>query len=147
MGAIILNRRGFSQFIHEVDRRARILDPEPPAGKDFPIDHRMEVGEASGKFELFPVDGDGTERGLPFLCGLRGRSSFPTERNQRTFAFSSSRKPAILRLSAQVHLMVLHTTENPYQHVEEVNTDIGGDPAGFARYPPSMRRSTSSPGR
>jgi hypothetical protein len=31
--------------------------------------------------------------------------------------------------------MVLHTTENPYQHIEEVNTDIGGDSARFIDIP------------
>lgn len=34
-----------------------------------------------------------------------------------------------------MHFVVLHATENPYQHVEEVNADIGGDPAGFAFVP------------
>jgi len=91
----------------------------------------MEVREASGKFKLFPIDGDGTERCLPSARGFRGKVFLPNGKEPTNLRPLELQETGHLPVVGNVHFMMSHSTENPYQHVEEVNADIGGDSAGL----------------
>jgi len=95
----------------------------------------MEVGESPGEFELFSVDCDGAMRGLPSLRGFSGEIITPNREEPTNLRLFKFQKTGHLAVVGNMQFMMLHASEYPDQHVEEVDADIGGDPAGFAYVP------------
>lgn len=134
-GPCFSRRHGIPQFVYKVDRWTSILQSESSARKDFPVDDRVEIGEPSREFEFFSVNRDGAIRGLPSLRGFRGEVLPPRREKPAHLRLLKLQETGHFPVIGMVHFMVLHATENPYQHVEEVNADIGGDSAGLADVP------------
>jgi len=111
MGAWISCRHGIPQFMHKVDRWASLLDSETPACKDFLVDDRVEIDEASGEFELFSINGDGAVRGLSFLYGHLGKVLLPHREKPTHLRFLKLQETGNFAVVGNVQFEVFYTAD------------------------------------
>ena len=121
----IARNRSAADHIHRFDAMPRIRQAVSPAGQNFTIAGRVQIGEAFGELELLAADVDiAVRRFLAFdavrqVVGIDGQK--PPHPGPLVFQIASR-----LGFFAQVNAIVLKFAEDEVQHVEEVHPDVGG---------------------
>lgn len=115
--------------------RAGLLDPESSTLKDVLVADSVEILESVAEFEFLSIDGDGSPGAFAFFTdvirqGIGIDAQEPT--NTGAFQFQKAGSPVV---GMDVNDISLHLTENPDQHIKEVNTNIGGNASGFLKIP------------
>ncbi len=104
---------------------------KPFSGKYPAITFGMQVGKPATELNLFPINGNGTVGREVVFCGNCGQI-VAVEAQKPTY-------PGLFKLKEtgrsvaliNVHLVFTNRPEYPAQHIEKVDTDIGGHPARF----------------
>jgi len=124
-------RRGVTDVVDGLDRLACIVDAEALTVEDVLITLGVQVREAGGEFHRGAVHGDGAVGALVLGALLR-----------RQVVGIDGQEPAHVRASefevaggafrpVEMDGAVANGTEDPGQHVEEVDANVGGDAAGL----------------
>lgn len=124
-------RHLFPDLLCEAGSGQDILDTETAAGEDFLVAAGMEVGKAVAELYFLSVDGDGAEGAFALgLCFGRQRIGVDAEEPADIGRLELEESGCAV-VGVQVHGIAQDGSEDPEEHIEEMDTDIGGDAAGF----------------
>ncbi len=124
---------GGADAVDQGDGGAGVGDGEAVACQGVFVDFGMQVAKAFGEFDLLAVHGDGAVGHFSFFQGFRGQVIVihrEVPAHTRIFEFDEAGH-AFGVIMEDFHLA--GRSEEPHQQVEEVDADVGGNPAGFAQ--------------
>lgn len=135
MGEVIgFGEGGGADAVDEGDGGAGVGDGEAVACEGVFVDFGMQVAKAIREFDLFAIHGDGTEGGFSFCLYISGEVIvIHREEPAHTCIFKLDYAGHAFGIIIK-DFAILHGSEQPHDQVEEMDADIGGDPAGFILY-------------
>lgn len=124
-------RDGRSDLVGQVDRGAGIPETKPPAGQHVAIYFRMKVGEAVGELEFLAAQFQGPEGA--FAVPARGFGKVVPVQGQEPLdpGFFELEEAGHLPAFGNVDDLVLEWSENPEEHIKEVDADVRPHAAGL----------------
>ena len=119
--------RSIADLAHDLDARTRLADPEAFTGQDLAVALGVEFGETLGEFKLVTIDIECPVGAFFTLNSILGQAiSIDTQE----IAHARFLEAEVTSYPVETHHMddiLLHGTEDPLEHVVEVNTDVGSD--------------------
>lgn len=121
----------FPNILCEAGSGQDILYTETAAYEDFLVAAGVEVGKAVAEFHFLSVDGDGAEGAFALGLGF-GRQRIRVDAEEPAdIGRLELEESGCAVVGVQVHGIAQDGSEDPEEHIEEMDTDIGGDAAGF----------------
>jgi hypothetical protein len=91
----------------------------------------MQIGESFAELNILAIDGDAAKGTLSFLPDFSGQVVLIDTQVPPDTCFIKLKIACSLIMGQQVGNVPSDIAEYPYQHIEKVNTDIGGDASGL----------------
>ena len=118
---------GMTDLVGQIDGSPGIFYSEASSIQDVFVDNGMQVGETIGKLEFFIVEGQrpisGFARFSQFTWDIRNiEGEEPTDVGTVKFQITSD-----LSFILAVNLKKFNVSKDPYEHIEEMDADIGGN--------------------
>ena len=122
---------GMTNLVSQLNGGAGFVQAKSVAGQDLPVAFGRKIGEAVREFDFMAINGDRAMRGLLARNGLKrqiGRIDGEKPANVGVF---QGKKASLPSGFGDMDLGMLNLAENPDQHIEKVDADVGGKSAGF----------------
>ena len=126
--------RGVADVVNHLDGGAGVLEAEAAAIEDVLVAEGMQLGEALAELESLVADGDGAVGAAAFgFDGLGQGVGVDAEEPAHAGALELEVARGAV-VGVEVYDVAAQGAEDPLQHVEEVDADVGGYAAGFAHF-------------
>ena len=126
-------RDGIADLVNGFDAGAGLCQAESFSSQNAVIAQGVQIRETAAEFNLFAVNGDGAVGSLAGCLDTLGQRGFIHTEKPPDSGFLQFDIPGGFVMFQQVDHIFLNITEDPDEHVIKVDTDIGGNAAGFFR--------------
>lgn len=123
--------RRLADAVGEVDGGADISGSVAVTRQDLFVDTGVEIGETLGEFELGAIDSDGTVGAFTAGLELEGEIMIINREEPADLRFFELQETGHAAGIAEKDLYIAHSAKEPLEEVKEVDSDVGGDAAGF----------------
>ena len=123
--------RSVTDLAHDFDARTRLANSEPFTGQDLAVALGMELGETLGEFKLVAID---IECPVGTFFSLDGVLRQAIGIDTQEIAHPCLLEAQVASYAVEAHHMddiLLHGSEDPLEHVVEVNANVGSDAAAL----------------